>query len=71
MLSEQLQTLLQRGWRLAFPTASTHRRAMQHAMAPALCAGPAHYYPHALCFGTQCARLERRLQVVLALSLAC
>ncbi len=33
MLSEQLQTLLQRGWRLAFPTASTHRRAMQHAMA--------------------------------------
>lgn len=33
MLSEQLQTLLQRGWRLAFPTASTHRRAMEHAMA--------------------------------------
>ena len=33
MLSEQLQTLLQRGWRLAFPTASSHRRAMQHAMA--------------------------------------
>ena len=33
MLSEQLQTLLQRGWRLAFPTARTHRRAMQHAMA--------------------------------------
>ena len=33
MLSEQLQTLLERGWRLAFPSASTHRRAMQHAMA--------------------------------------
>lgn len=33
MLNEQLQTLLQRGWRLAFPTARTHRRAMQHAMA--------------------------------------
>lgn len=33
MLSEQLQTLLQRGWRLAFPRAATHRRAMQHAMA--------------------------------------
>jgi hypothetical protein len=33
MLSEQLQTLLQRGWRLAFPTTRTHHRAMQHAMA--------------------------------------
>jgi DDE superfamily endonuclease len=33
MLSEQLQTLLRRGRRLAFPTAATHHRAMQHAMA--------------------------------------
>jgi hypothetical protein len=33
MLREQLETLLERGWRLAFPSASTHRRAMQHAMA--------------------------------------
>jgi DDE superfamily endonuclease len=33
MLSEQLQTLLQRGWRLAFPTTRTHQRAMQHAIA--------------------------------------
>jgi hypothetical protein len=33
MLSEQLQTLLQRGWRLAFPTTRTHHRAMQHAIA--------------------------------------
>lgn len=33
MLSEQLQTLLQRGWRLAFPSVRTHRRAMQHALA--------------------------------------
>lgn len=33
MLSEQLQTLLQRGWRLAFPSVRTHRRAMQHAIA--------------------------------------
>jgi hypothetical protein len=33
MLSTQLHTLLNRGWRLAFPRASTHRRAMQHALA--------------------------------------
>ncbi|HKR95974.1 MAG TPA: transposase, partial [Candidatus Angelobacter sp.] len=33
MLSAQLHTLLQRGWRLAFPSSSTHRRAMQHAIA--------------------------------------
>ena len=33
MLSEQLYTLLQRGWRLAFPSAGTHHRAMQHALA--------------------------------------
>jgi hypothetical protein len=33
MLNEQLHTLLHRGWRLAFPSAATHRRAMQHAMA--------------------------------------
>ncbi len=33
MLSEQLHTLLQRGWSLAFPSVSTHRRAMQHAVA--------------------------------------
>jgi hypothetical protein len=33
MLSAQLHTLLQRGWRLAFPSRVTHRRAMQHAIA--------------------------------------
>ena len=33
MLSQQLHTLLNQGWRLAFPQARTHRRAMQHAMA--------------------------------------
>jgi DDE superfamily endonuclease len=33
MLSERLHTLLNRGWRLAFPSARTHQRAMQHAIA--------------------------------------
>lgn len=33
MLSAQLHTLLNRGWRLAFPSRVTHRRAMQHAIA--------------------------------------
>lgn len=33
MLSAQLHTLLNRGWRLAFPSNVTHRRAMQHAIA--------------------------------------
>ena len=33
MLSQQLQTLLERGWRLAFSQARTHQRALQHATA--------------------------------------
>jgi hypothetical protein len=33
MLNTQLHRLLNQGWRLAFPRASTHRRAMQHALA--------------------------------------
>lgn len=33
MLSQQLHTLLERGWRLAFLQARSHQRAMQHAIA--------------------------------------
>src|SRR5437016_5105235 len=33
MLLPQLHSLLDRGWRLAFPQARTHERAMEHAIA--------------------------------------
>lgn len=33
MLLQQFHSLLDRGWRLAFPQARTHKRAIEHAIA--------------------------------------
>jgi len=59
MLMQQLHSLLEQGWRLAFAQSRSHRRAMRLGFA--LRVGAAHHLANALCFGPERARLERRL----------
>lgn len=68
MLIEQFRSLLERGWRGAFPGTRSQQRAIQHAIALPCVFGRRTRLAHARCFGPMEPGLERRLQDVLAVS---